>query len=214
MDSSTQPAVTVQQPLIVNKLLGYIAHKHDNSNMKALKSAVFNLFKPETVSIAKELIVNSIDKPELTKWPRPPRRRKDSKDVDGKLKSDVEDLFAIYSFIDKQKLHARLPVFVAVNLDMFPSHSLTEGDASGIMNRLEAVNDKLSNITETLGNNESACVSILEGVHKSISTVSELTVTVNRFDDHGMSLISEQNSNNVVSYVTDMDTSNQILLSE
>jgi hypothetical protein len=52
-------------------------------------------------------------------------------------------------------------------------------------------------------------------VHKSISTVSELTESVNRFNDHGMSLISEQkNSNEQFSYATGMDTSNQILLSD
>ena len=140
MDSPIQP------DLIVNELLCYSTYKLSKAklNVKALRSIILSFFSLGVVAEAKDLLINSIDS--LNVGTRPPKRRTDSKEPDNKLKNHVDDLVSTLSYIEDQKLFPRLPVFVAVNLDVIPSNALTEGDASGIINNLEEVNNKLDDV--------------------------------------------------------------------
>lgn len=163
------------QLLIVNELLCYLNHKHGNINAKSLKATIFNFYLPEAILIAKELVINSIDNVLSDKWPRPAKRRINSKDVEGRSKTDLDDIFAMYAFIDEQNLSRRLPIYVAVNLNSVPSHSMTEGDASAIMNKLELLNEKINNIAEFSGSCEASLSTITDGSQKTIAIVSDIS---------------------------------------
>lgn len=169
MDSPIQP------DLIVNELLCYSIYKLDKAklNVKALKSIILSFFSLEVVAVAKDLLVNSIDSLNVGKWPRPPRRRTDSKETDNKLKNHVDDLVSMLSYIEDQKLFPRLPVFVAVNIDMIPSDALTDGDASGIIDNLEEVNNKLDDIVEKLSTHESMTKTLLDNIIQCKSVMTD-----------------------------------------
>ena len=99
----------------------------------------------DQIVTAKDILVDAIEKLDVGRWPRPPRRRT-STDLVNKSKLDSDDIFAAFAYADEQKLLERLPKFVAANPDLLPSNSWTDGDVVGFMNKFEAIEDKLNTV--------------------------------------------------------------------
>ena len=59
------------------------------------------------------------------------RKRRDSKyRPELKINLDVDDLMNLMIFIDENKHHDKLPVFVTADLDLIPSPRMLEGDVA------------------------------------------------------------------------------------
>jgi len=111
---------------------------------KQLKSIVFDFYTSEEISTAKEQLINIVDKLELSKWPRPARRN----NSDNKSRLEVDDLYSMMTFIDENSLNAKVPVFVARNVDKLSSVKMEEGELRMLMNKLDKldVTEKLSHL--------------------------------------------------------------------
>jgi len=61
------------------------------------------------------------------------KRRKDStgSGADTRLKSEIDDIISVLTYIDEKNLADRLPHFVAANPDMIPSSHWVSGDMIG-----------------------------------------------------------------------------------
>lgn len=140
---------TSSDNMVANEILCYISNKFGKIAMQQLKSIVSNFYVYDQVAAAKDILVSEIDKLDLNKWPRPARRRP-SIDIRDKLKTDIDDIFAMFVYVDEQKLSDRLPLFVASNPDMLPSNNWSEGDVIGLMNRFASIEEQLSVINDKL----------------------------------------------------------------
>jgi hypothetical protein len=145
-------------PLLINETLCYVSCKYGRIASKQLKSILANFYNCEQISTAKEVIVNQVDLLDnVGKWLRPPRRRKESNGTDvNKVKVEVDDILAVFTYIDEMKLIDRLPRFVAANPDLLPSNSWSEGDLFGLIARFDRVEVQLASVQDKLETNQSS----------------------------------------------------------
>lgn len=150
MAATTQKPAT-QKPMYVSELLCYTTHKLGKLDVKQLKTIIANFYSLDVVFDAKEALVNIMDSLGIGKWPRPnTRRRKDSTGgaSDVKLKSEIDDIIGVLTYVDEQNLGDRLPCFVAANPDMIPSSNWVSGDMTGIMNKFTVVENEFRSIND------------------------------------------------------------------
>jgi hypothetical protein len=89
-----------------SELLCYMSCKFSKVIGKQLKSTVFDFYSPEEISVAKDLLVQAIDKLDLAKWPRPARRN----NSDSKARLEVDDMYTMMSFLDENALNPKMTV--------------------------------------------------------------------------------------------------------
>jgi len=138
--------------ILINEMLCYIVNRRGRIAEKFLKTIVSTFYNAELTALAKTVLVDSVDTLKLEKWPRPLNRR-DSTDSGCKHKKEIEDIFAIFAYLDEHDLIDRLPHFVSADTDMIPSSNWTESDMIGIMNRFGSIDDQLSVITRKIDEN-------------------------------------------------------------
>jgi len=77
------------QSLIVSEPLCYLKCKFKKLNIKSLKSTIYDFYKPKEITVAKELLVDIVDKQhDLENWLKPPRR----KTGENKPRLEVDDM--------------------------------------------------------------------------------------------------------------------------
>lgn len=141
----------------VSEPLCYIAAKFGKHAAKTLKSILYDFYSLEALMSARDVLSKLGEELSVDKWPRPSRRRKDStgnrlESADVMLRAEIDSLMAIWSFVDENKLSARLPVFVAVNPDNLPSAKLGEGDLQAIMNKLNKLDRQMLELDNNMDN--------------------------------------------------------------
>lgn len=153
---------SVERRLVISELLCFLSRKYSVNNVKSLKLVMNDFYSVEDISLAKELLVNSVEKLELDKWPRPPRR----KNSDNKSRTEIDDLVNTFLYLDENQLLDRLPIFVALNIDNIPSSKLEEGDLRIMLNKL----DKLDCLESTI-----------KSQHEALSVkINELSLQLNK----------------------------------
>jgi hypothetical protein len=133
--------------LIINDLLCFAVNKLGRMNNKQLKSVINDFYSPDDINIAKELIVNEVDKLLLDKWHKPARRRKDSIN---RVNLEIDDLLNVISVVDNNKILDKLPVFVSSDPDKMPTIKLTDGDLSVLLIKIQKLEDKIDENNATI----------------------------------------------------------------
>ena len=116
--------------------------KYSKLSAVTLKSVISDFFSGDSITEAKELLVDSVDKVNIDKWPKPERR----KQSDNKARLKVDDIVSVYAFLDENLILDKLPTFVAANVDNIPSNRIEEGDLRCFLNKLDNVENKIDNI--------------------------------------------------------------------
>ena len=108
-------------------------------------------YDPAYVSALKDILVAEVEKLEFTtNWPRPPRRRNSNTDVGTRAVRDIQDIMAIWDFLDTNDLIKRLPRFVAEDVDLIPTARLEDGDIRIIFNKLDKIEAAPTNLMKTV----------------------------------------------------------------
>ena len=92
---------------------------------------------------AKELPAETVSALDIEAPKKSLRRRRDSKEQhDVKIKHDIDDLVAIATYLDENKLTEQIPMFVAAEPDLIPSARLGDGDILAILNQVGIIHEQ------------------------------------------------------------------------
>ena len=160
-----------QARLLISEPLCYIAAKYGRIDNLTLKSILRDFYGIDALMSARDTLMKSGDELNIDKWPKPARRRKDSfgnkfESAELMVRNEIDAIITIWSFVDDNKLVDRLPTFVAVNPDHLPSAKFVEGDFMTIMNKLNTLDQHMTNLGSSMD--------------KCIETVSDSSATVRR----------------------------------
>lgn len=156
--------------LVLCDVLCFLSNKFVNTTVKVLKSTLVDFYDVEDVVAAKQsLLVDIADIETSVKFPHTPHRR-DSAD---RITREVDDILAIFTCLDENKLLDKLPKYVASGPDSMPSVRLYESDLNGIMVMLSKLHVKMGEYGEA--------IAMLSGQVKALQTrgppvVSSLTM--------------------------------------
>jgi len=155
------------QSLIVSEPLCYLKCKFKKLNIKSLKSTIYDFYKPEEITIAKELLVDIFDKQhDLEKWPKPPKR----KTGENKSRLEVNDMFVI-QYLDEKLKFDNLPDFVAKNVDNLPSLNVESRDFRAMLHRVDTLDNMQKVTLNSLLSSVSNNVELLNLQRKSLDDI-------------------------------------------
>jgi hypothetical protein len=147
------------QPLVVSDLLCYATKKFGRVPLKPLKSVLNDFYSADDICMAKDLLVDEVEKLTLDKWSKPARRRKDSIT---RTQNEIDDIMHVIIMLDETQNMHRLPSFVASDPDRMPSIKLTDGDLAAVLLKLNALEMKLSELNESIRNEASKQVTTID----------------------------------------------------
>jgi len=102
--------------------------KRGRLTVKQIKSLLYDFYTGDVLSIAKDILFDTLQPMKIDGLPKTSRKRRDSKEnQDVKIHHDIDDIIALVGFLDEKKLLDSLPIFFAANTDMIPSVMLLEG---------------------------------------------------------------------------------------
>ena len=112
-----------------------------------LKSALIDFYSDKDITVAKACLLNDLHSMNLTeKTPHLPTRR----EGDNRLVREVDDMIAVFTFLDERKLLDNLPKYVADGPDNMPTTRLYEGDLKVFMEQLVRMDEKMAALSSTL----------------------------------------------------------------
>jgi len=133
--------------LVLNDALCFCVNKFGRITLKSLKSALSDFYDVSVLSDAKIQLMKDVDSLNLSaKRQHIPQRR----DGDARLTREVDDIVALFTFLDEQKALDMLPMYVSSSPDNMPSTRLYEGDLSVIMAMLKSFDGKFSQFESAL----------------------------------------------------------------
>lgn len=135
-------AVEARKDVIINDLLCYTVNKFGKVACRPLKSTITDFYKSDDVTLARELLIDSLESDSVisAKSQKMPRRRKDSV---GRTATEVEDIISVITQLDEEKKIDKLPIFVSSNPDNMPTVKLTDGDLACVLNKLAKMEEEL-----------------------------------------------------------------------
>jgi hypothetical protein len=134
------------ESLIICDLLCYARCKLGKLSSITLKSVISDFYTAENISDAKELLVDAVEKLSIDKWPKPARR----KQSDNRARVEVDDIIAVFAYLDENLLLDKIPTFVAVNVDNIPSNRIEEGDMRCMLTKLDNFEKTIDLIKNTI----------------------------------------------------------------
>jgi len=115
--------------LVLCDVLCSLSNKFVNTSVKVLKTTLVDFYDVEDVAAKESLLVDIADIETSVKFPHTPHRR-DSAD---RITREVDDILAILTCLDENKLLDKLPKYVASGPDSRSSSRLYESDLNAIM---------------------------------------------------------------------------------
>ena len=177
---------------IINEALCYLLHSYSTSPTNQLKSAFIKFYTFEDAALAKDVLVQSIEKLDAELLPRYPKRKGDNK-----LKLSTDDLFEIIALVDEKKLMDRLPVFVAHDLKKIPGLKSENIDLFAIATKLCDIEERLQKF-ETESIFGSSAMSTLYAIDAKLAALARCPPTSNTGDINSQLLSSVSTENNTV----------------
>jgi len=106
--------MTTSRPIIISEPLCFLTTKRGRFAVKQLKSLLFDFYNGDTLSTAKDVLLDSMTSAKIDGIPnKMSRRRRDSKEnPENKIQMDIDDLVTIITFLDENKLFDRLPILL------------------------------------------------------------------------------------------------------
>jgi hypothetical protein len=122
--------------IVVSDLLCYATKKFGRVALKPLKSVLNDFYSSDDICVAKDTLVEEVEKLSLDKWQKPARRRKDSIT---RTQNEIDDIMQVVTMLDETHNLDRLPMFVSSDPDCMPSIRLTDGDLAAVLLKLNAL---------------------------------------------------------------------------
>ena len=164
---------------VLNDVLCFVKSRYVKVPVKQLKSALTDFYTVESLSAAKQRLLDDVEALKEVKLPHIPRRR----DGDGRITREVDDLIAIFNLLDERKSIELLPKYVSDDPDNMPSIRLFDGDMKVVMIMLERLEQKvegyasaLSTVTRDVGALRSKVVTLEQ--FPPLQTVTDINTTV------------------------------------
>ena len=111
----------VQCMPVLNDVLCFVKSRYVKVPVKQLKSVLTDFYTVESLSAAKQRLLDDVEALKEVKLPHIPRRR----DGDGRISREVDDLIAIFNLLDDKKSIELLPKYVSDDPDNnYAVHSL------------------------------------------------------------------------------------------
>jgi hypothetical protein len=113
--------------LVLWNTLCFLMSKMFRLSLKVLKSAVIDFYDIDTIVEAKRRLLAYVNLLDFTeKLPHIPKRRGEA----NRSTQEVDDIFALFQFLDERGQLSKLPRYVSSDPDSMPSIRLFEGDMS------------------------------------------------------------------------------------
>lgn len=142
---------TVSRKLVISETLCFLTRKRGRYADDDLKSILYNFYNGNQLAAAKELLVETVTPLNVEAIKKSLRRRRDSKEQpDVKAKHDIDDILAIVTYLDENKLTEQIPMFVAADPDLIPSVRLGDGDMLAILNKLGGFDERFNSMQSEL----------------------------------------------------------------
>lgn len=125
--------------LVLSDLLCFIASKFGRVDVKMLKTVILDYYESEDILRAKWRLMDDVNELHVDQTPRISRRREGEKHV----VRDLDDIFALLTFADENKIINKLPLYVTDDPDRMPSLRLFEGDLKYFYRKLEHFDSKI-----------------------------------------------------------------------
>jgi len=107
--------------LVLNDVLCFCVNKFGRITLKSSKNALSDFYDVSVLSDAKIQLIKDVDSLNLSaKRQHIPQRR----DGDARLTREVDDIVALFTFLDEQKALDMLPMYVSSSPDNMPSTRL------------------------------------------------------------------------------------------
>ena len=119
--------------------------KYGKYQLKALKSMLIDFYEVDAVCCAKKQLLSDVETlistgSLSTKPPSLPTKRTG----DDRLIKDIDDIFALITFLDECKMLSSLPLYVSDDPDGMPSSRLYEGDLQSLVAYLSKLDQKVA----------------------------------------------------------------------
>ena len=124
---------------------------------------ISDLFLPSVISKAKNLLVRDVEALNLVeKWPRPTRRR--ASDLGARAFKDIQDITAVWTYIDNLGLIKSLPIYVAANLDVVPTAKFEDGDIRAIYSKLDKIEEATRDVKKSVNDFRASSANICKSL--------------------------------------------------
>jgi len=133
--------MTYVRSVVVSEVLCFLIHKKGRSPEKSLKSFLFEFYTGDIILAAKYALFEAVSTFKIDGCPTLRKRRESKESPDLKVRADIDDLVALVTFVDENKVSDKLPIFVAANPDLIPSPRLLEGDLLVLINKLTNIEE-------------------------------------------------------------------------
>ena len=133
--------------LILSSPLCFLVNKYGKIQLNTLKSVVVDFYCVETIVEAKSQLLDDVETLNLpVKLPHIPRRRESQ----CRIAKEVDDLITVLQHLDENGYLDKLPRYVNDHPDNMPSVRLCEGDMIFLLNRVDKLEAKLSEISAAM----------------------------------------------------------------
>jgi len=133
--------------VVLNHALTFIFSKVHKDDENRIKKTVENFYKADTISEARDLLLEHARSLKI-ELPQLPNRRGGA--PDGRTQRELKDIFEIIDALDSVKVLDKLPRYASDNPLEMPSPNITEGDLRAIMDRLDKLDNRFEAMTSLL----------------------------------------------------------------
>ena len=135
-----QSFLRMARPLVINEALCFITKKIGRYAAKQLKALLYDFYNEETISLAKNTLLDAITALKVDGCHSIVRKRRNSKEnPEMKIRGDMDDIILLMTFTDEKSVMDRLPIYVAADPDLIPSSRLTDSDFQVLINKLDKI---------------------------------------------------------------------------
>jgi hypothetical protein len=142
--------------------LCFLFNRYGKFIEKQVKQILYDFYDAAQLTVAKNLLADEIEKLNLDRWARP-RRHVDN---EMRAKKDVDDLYAMMTFVDENGALPKLPVFVSADIDKLPTTRWMDGDFQLLTHKLE----QLCQLNETLNLNLLTALSKIQDLSTEVQS--------------------------------------------
>ena len=155
--------------VVICQPLCFLVKKYGSMPVVTLKSIVTDFYEQELIGKAKIQLHEDILKLDIAdKLPHIPVRRSTT----DRLAKEVDDIFAMLSFIDENKRFDSLPNYAIINPDYLPPLKLFDGDVKFLMSKVDGLADMVGKVISSMG----AMSNSVQSISQAVQQVVEQTV--------------------------------------
>jgi len=122
---------------------------------------MLEFYSADDIHEAKETLVNIVS----TLSDKLTTKVRDSRDGDGRICRELDDIFTVINDLDEKLILDKLPLFVSDSPEKMPSNQLIEGDVRAIMSKFSKMEFIVEQLQTTVNNSTAAIADIAATIH-------------------------------------------------